>query len=331
MVKPSGLSRSIRVVPPGTVAWGMQLPIQSQSTLYVSEWEKHASVDEMAAIAVAADAAGCFYLGVCDHTAIPARLVDAMGSVWYDTIATLGWLAGFTKRTRLLSHVVTLSQRHPLRAAKEFSTLDRLSHGRLVIGVGVGHVAEEFDVLNGPGSFAQRGKRGDEAIEALMQCLEAEAATHKGSCWSFSGMHIGPRAVQEPRPPVWIGGSSPAALRRVAAYGDGWLPQGTPRSALHEQIQRIRELRREFRNDSWLDIGTIVEPMHIIESSRNDPGWELPAGSLIGHAEQIAESLRGLVSMGVNHLQVRFRSRSTQECIEQIQCFAASVAPLLTV
>lgn len=129
---------------------------------------------------------------------------------------------------------------------------------------------------------------------------------------------------------MWIGGSSSAALRRVAAYGDGWLPQGTPRSALYEQIQRIRELRHEFRNDAWLDIGTIVEPMYIIESGRNDPGWELPAGSLIGHADQVAESLRELVSMGVNHLQVRFRSRSVQECIEQIQCFANSVAPLLT-
>ena len=89
-------------------------------------------------------------------------------------------------------------------------------------------------------------------------------------------------------------------------------------------------MRHEFRNDAWLDIGTIVEPMYIIESGRNDPGWELPAGSLIGHADQVAESLRELVSMGVNHLQVRFRSRSVQECIEQIQCFANSVAPLLT-
>lgn len=321
---------TVRVVPLDAVVWGIQLPIQSQSTLYVSEWEKHATVDEMAAIAVAADTAGCFYLGVCDHTAIPTRLVDAMGAVWYDTIATLGWLAGLTKRTRLLSHVMTLSQRHPLRAVKEFSTLDRLSHGRLIIGVGVGHVAEEFDVLNGQGSFERRGKRGDEAIEALMKCLGSEVATHDGSFWRFSAMHVGPRAVQEPRPPVWIGGSSPAALRRVALYGDGWLPQGTPRKDLPAQIVRIRDLRQQFRNGASLDIGTIVEPMYIVESNRNDPGWELPAGSLVGHAERIAESLRELASMGVNHLQVRFRSRSAQECIEQVQRFAALVVPLLS-
>ena len=90
-------------VPEGQVVWGMQLPIQSQSSLYVSAWETTASIDDLAEIAVAADQAGAFYLGVCDHTAIPDRLVDAMGSVWYDTVATLGFLAGITTSTRLLS------------------------------------------------------------------------------------------------------------------------------------------------------------------------------------------------------------------------------------
>ena len=108
-------------------------------------------------IAKAADDSGCFYLGVCDHTAIPERLVEAMGSVWYDTVATLGWLSGITTRTRLLSHVLVLAQRHPLRAAKELATLDLLSNGRLIIGVGAGHVTEEFDQIGGRGLWTGRG------------------------------------------------------------------------------------------------------------------------------------------------------------------------------
>lgn len=325
----ASFAEPVRIVAEGTVVWGMQLPIQSQSNLYVCAWEKHASVDDMAAVAVAADAAGCFYIGVCDHTAIPERLVAGMGAVWYDTVATLGWLAALTKRTRLLSHVLTLSQRHPLRAAKEFGTLDRLSGGRLIAGIGIGHVAEEFDVLSGPGSFSRRGDRADEAIVALAECLVEEAPAHHGQYWQFAGMHVAPRVVQQPRPPLWIGGSSPAALRRVAAYGDGWLPQGTPRKDLPGQIRRVRQWRQELRSGAWLDIGTIVEPLHILERGRNDPGWELPAATLVGSAGQIAESLAELVAMGVNHLQLRFRARSCSECIEQIQRFAETVAPQL--
>ena len=320
---------AVRVVPEGTVVWGMQLPIQSQSNLYVSEWEKKATVDDLAAIAVGADEAGCFYLGVCDHTAIPERLVGAMGSVWYDTIATLGWLAALTKRTKLLSHVLILSQRHPLRAAKELATIDKLSKGRLIAGIGAGHVKEEFDVLNGPNSFEKRGTAADEAISALAKCLGEEAATHQGRCWQFAGMHIGPRAVQRPRPPLWIGGSSPRALRRAAAYGDGWLPQGTPRKDLPGQIAQLKEMREKARNGASLDIGTIAETLYITSSNDQDPGWDVPDHVLVGGPEQIAESLGKLVSMGVNHLQIRFRVRSPQEFIEQTRRFGEWVAPLL--
>ncbi|HAM01778.1 MAG TPA: LLM class F420-dependent oxidoreductase, partial [Acidimicrobiaceae bacterium] len=99
---------------------------------------------------------------VCDHTAIPRRLADAMSTTWYDTVATLGWLAGITSRVRLLSHVYVAALRHPLRAAKEFATLDALSGGRLIVGVGTGHVTEEF-ALAGV-DFARRGALLDEAI-----------------------------------------------------------------------------------------------------------------------------------------------------------------------
>jgi len=319
----------VRVVPDGTVVWGMQLPIQSQSNLYVSEWERTATVDDLAAVAAAADEAGCFYVGVCDHAAIPERLVGAMGSVWYDTIATLGWLAALTRRTKLLSHVLTLSQRHPLRAAKELASIDRLSGGRLIAGIGVGHVREEFDVLVGPEAFAERGADADEAIRALAMCLEEESPTHHGRRWAFSGMHVGPRPVQKPRPPLWIGGSSARALRRVAVLGDGWLPQGTPRADLPGKIAELRDLCQELRSGAPLDIGTIAEPMYVTSRNDQDPGWDLPDRVLLGGPEQIAESLRELGRMGVNHLQIRFRVRSARECVEQIQRFGACVAPLL--
>ena len=270
-----------------------------------------------------ADESGFFYLGVCDHTAIPRRLAEAMGTIWYDTTATLGWLAALTSRTHLLSHVLILAQRHPLRAAKELSTLDHLSGGRLIVGVGAGHVPEEYELLTG--DFEGRGRHTDEAVSALARCFTAEFPDLPGPRFPARDMGLGPRPVRQPRPPIWIGGSSPAAIRRTAAFGDGWLPQGTRRRDLPGQIARLRELRAELRGGAPLDIGTIVEPIHLGAGS----GWDLPNWVLTGDAEQVAESLRELVGMGVNHLQVRFMARSSEEFCEQTARFGVEVGPLL--
>jgi probable F420-dependent oxidoreductase len=325
MTDPTTLPSSVvRTVPEGQVVYGMQLPIQSQSTLYVAPWEKEAGPADLARIAQVADDAGFFYLGVCDHTAIPARLADAMGTIWYDTTATLGWLAALTTRTHLLSHVLVLAQRHPLRAAKELSTLDVLSGGRLIVGVGAGHVPEEYELLTG--DFAERGRHTDEAVSALALAFTSEFPDLPGPRFPASGMGIAPRPVRQPRPPIWIGGSSPAAIRRTAAYGDGWLPQGTRRRDLPGQIARLRELRDELRGGAPLDIGTIVEPIHLTGKGAN---WELPGYVLRGGAEEIASSLRELVAMGVNHLQVRFMARSVEEFCQQTAAFGAEVGPLL--
>jgi probable F420-dependent oxidoreductase len=314
----------VRAVPDGRVVWGMQLPIQSQSTLYTAEWETRAGPDELAEVARAADEAGCFYVGVCDHTAIPRRLADAMSTTWYDTTATLAWLAALTTRTRLLSHVLVLAQRHPLRAAKELSTIDLLSGGRIIVGVGAGHVTEEYDVL--AGDFAERGRHTDEAVSALARCFTDEFPDLPGPRWPAHDLGQRPRPVQEPRPPIWIGGSSPAAIRRTAALGDGWLPQGTRRRDLPGQIGRLRELRDELRGGAPLDIGTIVEPLHL---TTGGAGADLPSYVLQGPAERVAESLHELVGMGVNHLQVRFVTGSAEEWCDQTARFGAEVWPLL--
>src|SRR5580658_7763286 len=314
----------VRAVPEGEVVYGMQLPIQSQSTLYVADWEKQAGPEALGRIARAADDAGFFYIGVCDHTAIPRRLADAMGTIWYDTTATLGWLAAQTTRTHLLSHVLILAQRHPLRAAKELATLDLLSGGRLIVGVGAGHVPEEYELLTG--DFAARGRHTDEAVSALARAFTAEFPELPGPRFPASGLGIAPRPVRQPRPPIWIGGSSPAAIRRTAAFGDGWLPQGTRRRDLPGQIATLRELRAELRGDAPIDIGTIVEPIYL---SAGGSGWDLPGYVLQGGPDEIAASLRELVAMGVNHLQVRFMARSVDEFCEQTAAFGVEVAPLL--
>ena len=139
-------------------------------------------------------------------------------------------------------------------------------------------------------------------------------------------MGVAPRPSRQPRPPIWIGGSSPAAIRRTAAFGDGWLPQGTRRRDLPGQIARLLELRAELRGGAPLDIGTIVEPIYLTSIGS---GWDLPGWVLSGSADQVASSLREWVDMGVNHLQVRFMARSVEEFCQQTAAFGAEVGPLL--
>src|SRR5437764_14956948 len=182
-----------------TIAFGMQLPIQAQSSVFVEDWERSAGARELSAVAEACDRAGFSYIAVCDHVAIPRSRADAMSTTWYDPIATLGWLAGVTERVRLLSHVYVAAYRHPLQTAKAFATLDALSGGRAILGVGAGHVEEEFDALGV--SFADRGRLLDEAIDAVRAAFADE--------WS-GGLGQRPRPLQPGGPPIWVGGSSPA-------------------------------------------------------------------------------------------------------------------------
>jgi probable F420-dependent oxidoreductase len=313
---------TVSIIPEGAVVFGIQLPIQSQSTIYCEDWEPSSGPAEIARIARQADESDFFYVAVCDHTFIPQRLAKAMGTTWYDTIATLGWLAGITSRVRLMSHVYIATLRHPLRAAKEFATLDLLSGGRMIIGVGAGHVLEEFAIL-GP-KFEERGRALDESIDALAAALVDEFPELPGPRWPASDLGIAPRPVQSPRPPIWVGGSSRPALRRAAARGDGWLPQTAKRSELKTQVAELLRFRQELRGGAPIAIGALAGAFHV-----GDASWELPRGKVSGSPERIAEDLSEVIGLGVSHLQLRFPSRSAEELCEQMAAFGEQVGPLL--
>lgn len=290
------------------MTYGMQLPVQSQSTIYAEPWEAEAGGPaDLVEIARAADRLRFAYIASCDHVLIPPDLAPAMSATWYDPVATLAHLAAVTTNVRLLSHVAVIGLRHPLLTAKQYATLDHLSCGRLILGVGAGHVRAEFEALGV--DFERRGAVLDAAIDAVR------------ALWSAGGQLPGP--VQEPVP-VWVGGSSPAAVRRAALKGDGWLPQGDPRDRLPAQIGRIRELREAAGIERPIVIGAIAEPLYV-----GEPSWPVGRWTLHGKGEAIAESLRVYAAMGVGQLQVRFRCRSRGELTDQMEAFAGEVAPYL--
>ena len=146
--------------------FGIQLPIQTLTRTLVDPWEDEATVADLVAIARAADQHRFDFVGVCDHVAIPDNDYAArMTTTWYDTISTLSFLAAHTEHTRLLSVVWIAAYRHPLVTAKAFGTLDHLSNGRAILGVGAGHVEAEFEALGV--DFGSRGRQLDETLDAV--------------------------------------------------------------------------------------------------------------------------------------------------------------------
>jgi probable F420-dependent oxidoreductase len=278
------------------VRFGLQLPIQSQSTIYVQPWERGAGPAELVQVAQACEAADFDYVAVCDHVAIPAAQAEAMSTEWWDTIATLSYLAAVTERIRLLSHVYVLPYRHPRQATKSWATLDRLSGGRAILGVGAGHSEGEFETLGV--SFAERGRLLDQCIDAVRSALAEDGELAQR-----------PQPVQHPLP-IWVGGSSPAAMRRAGQRGDGWLPQGPPEGGMEAGIATVQEHRAAAgRSDEPFTIGALSGPLNLAST------------------DKVAAYLRTYRDMGCDQVQVGFKSTSADDLCDQIARFAAEVAP----
>jgi probable F420-dependent oxidoreductase len=310
------------IVPDGKLAYGMQLQVQAKSKTFVEDWEADAGADALKAIVQQADRTGFFYVAVCDHLAVTKPLDEHMSTTWYDTIATLSWIAALTTNVRLMSHVYVMSYRHPLHTAKSFMTLDELSGGRAILGVGAGHLQGEFELLGF--DFDERGRVTDDAIDVVRAAFGAEYPDIDSPRYGHikdAGMAPRPRQAKLP---IWVGGSSKAALRRAARRGDGWLPQGTPRDEMPDQIAFLLEERKRALGDEPIDLGTISEFLYV-----GDPGWDVGEGTLSGDPAQIVDQLNAFGKMGVSHVQVRFRNRSLQELLDQMDAFHTDVAPHL--
>ena len=307
------MSGVVGVVPEGRIGYGMQLPVQSLSTRVSMPWEADGDVTDIVSVAQACDEAGFTYVAVCHHVAIPPEPAEAMSTQWYDPIATLGYVAASTSRTRLFTNVFVAPYQHPLATAKAFATLDRLSSGRVIVGLGAGHVEGEFDALGV--SFSGRGAIVDEAIGVIDHALREE--------WT-AGVGQRPRPVQQPRPPIWIGGSGRPALRRVAHIGDGWIPQATPLDRLGDDIAWICAEADRVRPGARPQIG-----YHLV-AHVGTPAWDLPRGVLAGEPQRIIDFANDrLGALGVAHLQVRLLAQSRTELCDQIAAFGEQVGPHL--
>jgi probable F420-dependent oxidoreductase len=203
------------------VRLGIATPIVVRFPGTHAEWERHAGIAELTEIARAGDRLGYHHISCSEHVAVPASLEATRGATYWDPLATLGYLAAYTERLRLLTNVLVLGYHHPLDIAKRYGTLDVVSGGRLIIGVGVGTLREEFDLLGAP--FDDRGPRADDAMAALRASLGQRHVAYDGAYYRYRDCVVDPCALQA-RVPMWVGGRTRRSLRRAITLGDGWVP-----------------------------------------------------------------------------------------------------------
>ena len=180
------------------------------------------SPDALAGWTQLAETLGYHFVMISDHVAMTPDVVARYPAPFYDPFVTLAWLARLTRRVELGTTVVILPYRHPLQTARLAANVDQLSGGRFILGVGVGWAKQEFAALGVP--FERRGAMSNDYLAAIKTAWTCDPASHTGPFVSFRDVHTAPRPVRSPHPPIWVGGASPAAMRRAVRLGDAWHP-----------------------------------------------------------------------------------------------------------
>jgi probable F420-dependent oxidoreductase len=287
--------------------FGTSLPAVQQIPSRVQPWEKRVGGAEVLEAARTAERAGFAWVSCSDHVAVPVSRADTMGATWYDAGSTLAFVAGATTRIELLSHVLVLPYRHPLLVAKQWGTLDHLSGGRVILGVGSGHLKPEFKVLGA--DFERRGKVSDEYLAAIVAAWEGEVAHFEGSSVAFRDVMVSPRVARQPRPPIWVGGNSPAAVRRAARLGDGWIPWQLAPEEFARAAQEVRARRSTAGKSGAFEL---VAPLAVPP--------EAGAAALITAAAE-------WTAAGATSFHVGVGARSLEEYLARLEWFGSEVAP----
>jgi probable F420-dependent oxidoreductase len=300
-----------------------------------------ATPDTLVAIAKHGEALGYHTVSFGDHIVVPRHITSpypytadgafpgTASGVAMEQLTILAFLAGQTQAIRLVTSVIIVPHRNPLVAAKALATLDVLSKGRLIVGVGVGWMREEFAALGLP-PFAERGAVTDEYLRAYKELWTSDNPTFEGAYCRFADVTFLPKPVQKPHPPIWVGGESRRALRRTAQLANGWypiganpaFPMGEP-AQLEAGVKRLAAYAAEAGRDPK-DIAVIYRsPDYALGQTG---GARRP---FVGSADDIAADIRQYEALGVQHLIVDFArlSQTLDEMLRHMEVMATQVWP----
>ncbi len=278
------------------------------------------------ATAVRAEQLGYDSVWVSDHVVVPHANVVNFGETIFDPLVTLAVIAGVTSRVRLGTTVLIVPYRNPVVTAKMISSLDALSGGRVVFGVGAGWVAAESAALGVP--FAERGAMTDEYLDAMQELWTSRAPSFAGKYTQFSGLVFEPKPVQKPYPPIWVGGHSPAALRRAVRFGAAWHPINRPPAELRAgraELARLCQLRGRPSPPAL----TLRNDVRVLEPGASAPPSTHAGRVLAGEPAALVDQITELAECGVEHLVLEFLAADGRELDAQMAVFAERVRPAL--
>ena len=297
--------------------------------------------DNVMGLATRAEALGYGVIGVADHLIVPVhtdvRYPYTADGVWpgaptgecFDCIATLAFMAGCTQRIKLLTSVAVVPHRPPILAAKLFLTVDVLSGGRAIVGVGSGWMKEEFAALGTP-PFDERGAVTDEYIKAWIELWTKDRPSMAGKYAQFDNVVFEPKPVSKPHPPIWVGGESAPALRRTVQYGDAWYPVSNNAQILLNTPQRLKAgidrlhkaAEKAGRDPGSIDISYVwFMPPSWTARPCVDGGRQMFTGS----ADDMLEDAAALKAIGVKHTLVYLQRPTIEQTMDLTQRFAEDV------
>ncbi len=297
--------------------------------------------DSLIAVAQKCEALGFSHFGMSDHVIVATEVDSAYPysesgkffaqdtGVSLEQVTALSFVAAATSTIRLLTSVMVLPHRHPVLAAKMLSTVDVLSKGRLIAGVGVGWMAEEIALLGGP-PFADRAAASDEYIEAFRELWIADRPSRSGDFSTFEHLLFAPKPAQTPCPPIWIGGESKPARRRAACHGDGWYPvAANPRTPL-DTPERYRvalagvrdKAEKSGRDPATVDGALLAIYCRIGDEKEGRDGGRL---AFTGSAQAIVDDIRRFAEAGLQHFLIGGDGSDLPGTLDRLEQFATEV------
>jgi probable F420-dependent oxidoreductase len=291
----------------GRLRAGLVTPVLTMLPGAHASWEERGTLEDVVEVVRAAERLGYDHVTCSEHVAIPIDVAQVRGGRYWDPLATFGHLAAHTSRIRLATFVLVLGYHHPLAIAKRYGTLDRVCNGRLVLGVGVGSLEEEFRLLEA--RFDDRGLRADDAMRALRAVFGQREPEYHGTYYDIDGMIVDPCGVQTDVP-LWVGGRTARSLRRAVELGDAWAPFGLNAEAVGEMLARAEATL------AWQARRTALEVW--LQPSPLDP---------LAEPSPTVERLARLSAAGATGVSARFVHHSRAHYLEQIEALLPLLSP----
>ena len=284
-----------------------------------------ATTEAIVQTAVKAEELGFDALFVNDHVIVDDSPRSESWRNVYDPMMVLSYVAACTSRVLLGTSVLIMPYRNPIVTAKMIATLDQMSGGRAVAGVGSGWNEAEYNALDVP--FHQRGARTSEYLRIWQACWAPGATTFHGRFFSFDNMHVNPKPLQQPHPPLWIGGSSEASLRRAARFGQVWQPTPTPLPALLSNQNYLKDYCAEVEREEVPRTRMSFRVNFSQVTGSSSGNGDRPTGQ--GTAEQVASDItRYRQEAGLEEFQINFNGcGSLQQLLDSMDLLVEDVIP----